>query len=169
MIKRSRKTALLLMSAAPLMFTACEKEPELREGLYTSVEACARETGDRVSCDQAFAKAEQQAQEQAPRYASKEECVQQHGEGQCKPASDGRSHSYFMPMMAGFMMSQMMRGNTPASGFNSAPAFKDKQGGFQRPMPGGAGRSALMPVTATPDRAVTSSRSGFGGRSGSGG
>lgn len=169
MIKRSKRTALLLMSAAPLMFTACEKEPEVREGLYTSVESCARETGDRVSCQQAFAKAEQQAKEQAPRYASKEECVQQHGEGQCQPVNDGRRHSYFMPMMTGFLMAQMMRGGTPAAGLNSAPAFRDAKGGWQRPIPGGAGGSALAPVTNTPDRAVTSRRSGFGSRSSSGG
>ena len=36
-MKRSRTTALLLMSAAPLLFTACQKEPEVKvqEGLYT--------------------------------------------------------------------------------------------------------------------------------------
>lgn len=165
MIKRSKKTALLLMSAAPLAFTACQQEPETREGLYTSVETCARETGDRISCEQAFSKAQQQAQEQAPRYASQEECVAQHGQGQCQQVGETRSHSYFMPMMTGFLMAQMMRNGNPAAGFNSAPAFRDARGGWQQPVPGAApgAQPAMKPVASPPDRAVTSRRGGFGG------
>ena len=48
-MKRSKTTALLLMSTVPLLLTACSSEPEVQvqEGLYTSVEACSEATGDR--------------------------------------------------------------------------------------------------------------------------
>ena len=40
-MKRSRTTALLLMGAAPLLFTACQKgeRVQVQEGRYTSVQA----------------------------------------------------------------------------------------------------------------------------------
>ena len=58
-MKRSRTTALLLMSTAPLLFTACQKEEsvQVQEGLYTSVEACSEATGDPSACRTAFAAA----------------------------------------------------------------------------------------------------------------
>ena len=55
-MKRSKTTALLLMGAAPLLFTACEPGPPtgqpdaVQEGLYTSVERCAEATGDAATC-----------------------------------------------------------------------------------------------------------------------
>lgn len=73
-MKRSTTTRLLLMGAAPLLFTACQNEPEVRQGLYTTVEACTRETGDAASCKQAFDSAQKQSADQAPRYATREQC-----------------------------------------------------------------------------------------------
>ena len=84
-MKRSRTTALLLMSAAPLLFTACQKEPEVKvqEGLYTSVEACSEATGNPSSCREAFATAQKQSADAAPKYASKEECAKEYPAEQC--------------------------------------------------------------------------------------
>ena len=46
-MKRSRKTALVLMGSAPLLLVACAQQPEVQtsEGLFTSVEACASTGG----------------------------------------------------------------------------------------------------------------------------
>lgn len=74
-------------------------------------------------------------------------------------------------MMAGFFMSQML-GNR--AGFNSAPAFQDRNRGWLRPTPGArpdtsnafrAGNTGMTPITSAPNRAVTVSRGGFGARS----
>lgn len=174
-MKRSRTAALLLMGTAPLLLTACDRN-EAREGLYTSVEACVAQTNDSSTCNQAFAKAEQEAVATAPRFANREECEASYGKEKCAERSDGNNHSFFGPLMTGFFLSQMMRNGVAANGFNSAPAFRDSTGGWQRPAAGGASGgvyrggaagTGMVPINATPNRAVTTSRSGFGRSSGS--
>jgi len=182
MMKRSRTTALLLMSTAPLLFTACQQEPtvQVQEGLYTSVEACSEATGDPSSCRQAFAAAQQQAADAAPQYASREECAQEYPAEQCVPQRTSAGHSFVGPMMMGFFMSQMLNGRAGAVAAPPAsqPAFRDKANGWARPAaaPGGsgglntasrigAGKAGLAPVNAEPNRAVTARRGGFGNSS----
>ncbi|WP_266159836.1 DUF1190 domain-containing protein [Dyella silvatica] len=177
-MKRSRTAALLLMSSAPLLLTACDQDEQAaREGLYTSVDACVAQTNDRSTCQQAFDKAKSDAAESAPRFSSREQCEASYGKEQCAERSEG-NHSFFGPLMTGFFLSQMMRGSSPMNGFTSGPAFRDNSGGWQRPAspnsPAGAGGvyrgagggTAMVPVNATPDRAVTVSRSGFGASAG---
>jgi uncharacterized protein YgiB involved in biofilm formation len=171
-MKRSKTAALLLMSAAPLLLTACDRsESASREGLYTSVEACVSQTNDSSTCQQAFAKAQQEAVASAPRFVNRETCEANYGKEQCAERTDGTNHSFFGPLMTGFFLSQMLRNGSPMSGFNSSPAFRDSNGGWQRPAAGGAsggvyrGATAgtgMVPINAAPNRAVTTSRSGFG-------
>jgi len=170
-MKRSRTTSLLLMGTAPLLFSACQREPVAQEGLYTSLETCYQATGDRSSCEQAFAEASRQAADQAPRYASQQACTQDWGEERCTEQRDSQGHSFVGPLMAGFFMSQMLNGRR---GFNSAPAFQDRNRGWQRPTPGArpdtsnafrTGNTAMTPINSTPNRAMTVSRGGFGARS----
>ena len=172
-MKRSRTAALVMMSATPLLLTACNNE-STREGLYTSVEACVAQTNDSYNCRQAFAQAQQQAEEKGPRYASREECIAAHGAEQCQQRSDASGHSFFMPFMTGFLMSQMLRGGQ-TSALAGAPAYRDRAGNWQRPATapaggiyrGGAGTTAMAPVNAKPNVAPTVTRGGFGSSSGS--
>ena len=170
-MKRSKTAILLLMSTAPLLLSACDRsESASRDGLYTSVEACVAQTNDSATCKQAFAKAQQGAAATAPRFANREACEASYGKEQCAERNDGASHSFFGPLMTGFFLSQMLRNGSPMNGFSSAPAFRDSNGGWQRPATGGAAggvyRSsaspAMEPVNATANRAITTSRSGFG-------
>ncbi len=179
-MKRSRTTALLLMSAAPLLFTACQKEEQVQvqEGLYTSVQACTEATGDPSSCRNAFAEAQQKAADAAPKYASKEACEQDYKPEQCVQQHTSAGTSFIGPMMMGFFMSQMLsnRGGLAPQAPASAPAYQDKNAGWARQAPGGsgglntasgigAGKAGLAPVSSEPNRAVTASRSGFGSTS----
>ncbi len=179
-MKRSRTAALVMMGAAPLLLTACDNETT-REGLYTSVEACVAQTNDSYTCKQAFDQASKQAEASSPRYASREECIAAHGADQCQQRSDSSGHSFFMPFMTGFLMSQMLRGGQPA-GLSAAPAYRDGAGNWQRPAAtptggiyrnGGTASTAMVPVTAKPNVAPTVTRGGFGSsgnsRSSSGG
>ena len=168
-MKRSKTAALLLMSTAPLLLSACDRsEGAAREGVYTSVETCVAQTNDRSTCQQAFDKAQKDAAATGPRFANREACEASYGKEQCAEHNDGASHSFFGPLMTGFFLSQMLRNGSPMSGFNSSPAFRDSNGGWQQPAPGGAGvyrggaGSAMVPINATADHAVTTSRSGFG-------
>ncbi|MGV8961447.1 MAG: DUF1190 domain-containing protein [Stenotrophomonas sp.] len=181
-MKRSRTTALLLMSAAPLLFTACQQEADVqvKEGLYTSVEACSEATGDPSSCRQAFATAHQQSADAAPKYTSREQCAQEYPAEQCVEQKTTAGTSFIGPMMMGFFMSQMLNSGRGAAAAApaAAPAFKDKANGWAKPAaaPGGtggmntasrigAGKAGLAPVNLQPNRAVTASRGGFGGNS----
>lgn len=185
-MKRSRKTALLLMGSAPLLLVACAQQPgvETSEGLFTSVEACASETMNPGMCREAFEAAQAQADEVAPRYASREECEAEFGEGQCATRQHAGG-SFVGPLMAGFVLSQMMgpRGGAmapapaPAAGARPAaaaaggaratPAFLSNQSGWLRPQAGPGGATALARTSLQPNRAPTVSRGGFG-RSGAG-
>lgn len=174
-MKRSRTAALLLMGTAPLLLSACNSDSEAsRQGLYTSVEACVAATNDSATCKQAFAKAQQDAATNGPRFADRAQCEANYGADKCTERNDG-GHSFFGPMMTGFFLSQMLRNGAAANGFNSAPAFRDSRGDWQRPATGGAGGgvyrggtgTAMVPISTTPDRAVTVSRGGFGESAGS--
>ena len=181
-MKRSRKTALVLMGSAPLLLAACSKQPEVQtsEGLFTSVEACATQTMNPAMCRQAFEEAQAQADAVAPRYASTEACEAEFGEGRCETRQHAGG-SFVGPMMAGFVLSQMMNarggaiapapGAAPAAATagaaRSAPAFLSNQSGWLRPQAGPGGATALARTGLQPDRAPTVRRGGFG-RSGAG-
>jgi len=179
-MKRSRTTALLLMSAAPLLFTACQKEEQVQvqEGLYTSVEACTTATADPSACRNAFAEAQKKSAAAAPKYASKEACEKDYKPEQCVQQHTSAGTSFIGPMMMGFFMSQMLsnRGGLAPQAPAASPAYQDKSAGWARPAPGGsgglntasgigAGKAGLAPVTSEPNRAVTASRGGFGNTS----
>ena len=180
-MKRSRTTALLLMSAAPLLFTACAKEEtvQVQEGLYTSVQACTEATGDPSSCRNAFAAAQQQSADAAPKYADKAACEADYKPEQCVQQTTSAGTSFIGPMMMGFFMSQMLSnrgGLAPQQAPAATPAYQDKNAGWARSAPGGsggmntasgigAGKAGLAPVSAEPNRATTASRSGFGSTS----
>ena len=154
------------MSAAPLMLTACTDET-LREGLYTSVDDCAAQVGDLSACQDAMAKAKVEAEETAPRYASIEECVAEHGTDACTARRDSSGHGYFMPLMTGYILAQLFRGNQ-AAGVRGSPAFRDRSGNWQRPAAGAGGvyrnggARSMVPISAQPNRAPTVTRGGFG-------
>ena len=179
-MKRSKATALVLMSAVPLLLTACQKEEtvQVQEGLYTSVEACSEATGNPSSCREAFATAQKQSADAAPKYASKEECAKEYPAEQCVQQQTSAGTSFIGPMMMGFFMSQMLNGSRAgavAAPPAAQPAFKDNANGWAKPAGTGgmntasgigAGKAGLAPVSSEPNRAVTASRGGFGARSG---
>lgn len=174
-MKRSKTTALLLMGTAPLLFTACQRTApvEVQEGLYTSVESCVQAVGDTATCRIAFEQAKLQAADSAPQYSSREACEAEFPAEECVEQKTSTGHSFVGPLMAGFFLSQMMNNNRAGAAAaqrqpQAAPAFRDNRAGWLRPNGApGAGRAGMAPVSATPDRAMTASRGGFG-RSASG-
>jgi uncharacterized protein YgiB involved in biofilm formation len=176
-MKRSRTAALLLMSATPLLLTACGDDESTRDGVYTSVESCTAQTHDAATCREAFDKAKRDAAQNSPQFASRDTCEVDYGTGKCEQRTDSSGHSFFGPLMTGFFISQMLRGGSPMAGFSSAPAFRTANGQWQRPdnnnsvyRSGGGvyagGSRGMTTITSAPDTAVTSSRGGFGSRGG---
>lgn len=182
-MKRSRKTALVLMGSAPLLLIACSQEPDVQtaEGLFTSVEACVDKTQNPYMCKQAFDQAKLQAAEAAPKFASVAECESQFGQGQCGTQQATGGHSFIGPLMTGFFLSQMLNGRNaglapgpagappPAGTTKGQPAFRTAHNDWLKPGPSAAGgaATALTRVDAQPDRAMTVRRGGFGATSAS--
>ena len=168
-MKRSRHVGLVLMGASPLLLTACAPENSSEEGLYTSVEACVAQTGDETSCRQAHDQAQREFSQSAPRYATREECIAVHGADQCQQVGQQHGGSIFMPLLAGYVMGRMLSGGNVA-GLRSAPAFRDRNGGWQRPAAaaggvyrqGAIGQRAMAPIQMAPNQAPTVTRGGFG-------
>jgi len=152
--------------------------------VYQNADDCSKANpSGSAQCVAAYDAAKQEAAKTAPKYASREDCIAEFGEGQCTqaPAQAGvataenqsSGGSMWMPLMAGYMMGRMMGGGgyaqqplfsskNPASPANGK--FVDATGKNYGPATAG-GRTMNVPKTAmAPKPAVTNTitRGGFG-------
>lgn len=187
-LKRSRALHVSsLMATAAFTMSACDGpatqggaptapvEPVLA---YVSIEAC--KAADEVSdetCDTAFAAAQRDAATTSPRYATRELCEETWGPGQCNTGTGSNGGSFFTPLMAGFIVGQMLNGGGYRGG---GPMYRDRDDQYVN---GGAGggyigrdwRTGQTTVTRRNDamvreaparvqsRTTVVSRGGFGG------
>ena len=112
-------TPVALAVTAVFMLAGCEKTDET-VSLYQNADDCsAANPGKSAECTTAFNNAQKEAVRTAPKYATREDCVAEFGEGQCQqtPAQAGvapenqaqaqSSGSFWMPLMAGYMMGRV--------------------------------------------------------------
>ncbi|WP_105101439.1 DUF1190 domain-containing protein [Microbulbifer pacificus] len=189
-MKRSKKAALVLtVPVATLLIAGCEKE--VQGMVYSSPEECSAGGWNTEQCEAEYAKAKALHPQVAPKYVSKEECEADFGDGKCEtaPQQTASGHSFFMPMMMGYLAGQMMnRGanfqpgaatsgtNTAAAGNKSAagagvptqPLYKsrDDRGTYRTahntPVAKGAGPVSLRPSQVQPRVGSLVRRGGFG-------
>jgi len=122
-MKRSQSIRLVQMGAVALTLAACEERVEV--GVFESVGQCISAGNTAAECETALKAAQEQHQEVAPRYATRQDCEAEFGSSQCTPApaaktADGAAPAQqqaqagfggaFMPLMAGYMMGRMMSG-----------------------------------------------------------
>ncbi|BET98277.1 DUF1190 family protein [Xenorhabdus sp. TCT-1] len=178
-----RLTPVALAVSTVFMLTACEQNDET-VSLYTNVDECSQANPSQSEqCKTAYNNALKEAEKTAPKYATREECVAEFGEQQCTqaPAQAGvgqaqaqsSSSSFWMPLMAGYMMGRLMGGSSApsqplfTSQSASSPAngkFVDATGKSYGPATAG-GRSMTVPKTAMapkPATTTTITRGGFG-------
>ncbi|PHM36708.1 DUF1190 family protein [Xenorhabdus innexi] len=182
--KHYRLAPVALAVSAVFMLSACEQNDET-VSLYTNADECSKANPSQSEqCTIAYNNALKEAEKTAPKYATREDCVAEFGEQQCTqaPAQAGvgtqaqaqsSGGSFWMPLMAGYMMGQLM-GNRSApsqplfsSKSASSPAngkFVDATGKSYGPATAG-GRSMSVPKTAMapkPATTTTITRGGFG-------
>ncbi len=179
-----RLTPVALAVSAVFMLSACEQNDET-VSLYTNADECSQANPSQSEqCKTAYNNALKEAEKTAPKYATREECVAEFGEQQCTqtPAQAGvgqqaqaqsSSGSFWMPLMAGYMMGRLMGGSSApsqplfTSQSASSPAngkFVDATGKSYGPATAG-GRSMTVPKTAMapkPATTTTITRGGFG-------
>ena len=111
-MKRSTRIALVMMGTSALTLTACE-EPRTDAAIFETVEQCVAEQGlTAEQCYGEFDAARVQHAKVAPKYNSRADCEADFGPEGCEtsPYRNRSGGGIFMPLMAGFMMGQMMGG-----------------------------------------------------------
>uniref|UniRef100_A0A3B0LWI6 Uncharacterized protein n=1 Tax=Arsenophonus endosymbiont of Trialeurodes vaporariorum TaxID=235567 RepID=A0A3B0LWI6_9GAMM len=195
-----RLAPVALAISTVFMLSACEQSDET-VSLYTNAEDCAHKNpAQSEQCSLAYKNALQEAAKTAPKYATREDCVAEFGEEKCTQAStqttattqtasqaqaslatenqaSGQSGSFWMPLMAGYMMGRLMGGGTAAPAPAAQPLFSssnpaspangkfvDTSGKNYGPAVAGGRTMAVPPSALAPKPATTTTitRGGFG-------
>ncbi|MEP7042595.1 MAG: DUF1190 domain-containing protein [Dokdonella sp.] len=171
-MKRSRQLALLAIAQTPWLLVGCDgssaPQEMTKQGFYTSVEACERDGTAVDVCQRASQSANAASTAaNAPRYKSKAECIAEYGD-----LCSEREHEnggIWMPLMTGFMISQMLSPGRAPVYLDSNPIYRTRAGQYTEMYRdrgpggvGGVGGSTMRPVDIAPNRAITVARSGFG-------
>ncbi|MBD2781007.1 DUF1190 family protein [Xenorhabdus szentirmaii] len=184
--KSYRLAPVAIAVSAVFMLSACEQSDET-VSLYTNADECSQANPSQSEqCKTAYNTALKEAEKTAPKYATREECVAEFGEQQCtqtptqagvgQAQAQSSGGSFWMPLMAGYMMGRLMGGMGSSAAPSqplftsksaSSPAngkFVDATGKSYGPATAG-GRSMTVPKTAMAPKPATTStitRGGFG-------
>ncbi|MBP2168325.1 uncharacterized protein YgiB involved in biofilm formation [Erwinia toletana] len=176
-------TPVALAVTAVFMLSACEQSDET-VSMYQNADDCSKANPDQsAQCTTAYNTALKEAEKTAPKYATREDCVAEFGESQCQqtPAQAGvgtttnnaetqQSGSFWMPLMAGYMMGRMMGGGASQPLFTSRAPNSPANGKFvdasgRNYGNATSGRTMTVPKTALAPKPATTStvtRGGFG-------
>lgn len=174
-----RIAPIALAVSATFILSGCEKTDET-VSLYQNADDCSRANPSmKDQCTTTYNNALKEAERTAPKFATREECVAAFGESQCAQSSAGattasaapqQSGSFWMPLMAGFMMGKLMGGNsfaqqpvfrpnTPNSPANGS--YVDASGKNYGSTAGRTITVAKDAMTPKPTSSITTTRGGF--------
>jgi len=167
-MKRSRQLALLAIAQTPWLLVGCDgssaPQEVTKQGFYTSIDACQHDGNSAEVCQRASNSASTAGTNTAPRYKSKAECIAEYGD--LCTEREHESGGFWMPLMTGFMISQLLSPGRAPVYLDSNPIYRNRTGQYTevyRDRGGGlAGGVGTRPVDIAPNRAITVSRSGFG-------
>jgi uncharacterized protein YgiB involved in biofilm formation len=137
-MKRSQKIKLSLMVPVGMLLTACGSDapppaPEVKldnAKAYKSVEDC---INGGIYTETACTMAYEEAMANTPKFqgkSAKAMCEEEYGTGNCETRTDSDGNDWFMPAMMGYMVGNMMSGNS-YSGYNNRviyePIYRDRK------------------------------------------
>ena len=97
----------LALGVASVILSGCGAEKE-DATIYTSLEDCKQDFPDAVErCEAAYQTAVDEAMRTSPRFSSEYDCEHEFGPNQCQYVNNS-SGSFFMPFMAGYMVSSLL-------------------------------------------------------------
>jgi len=119
--RSARVSSLLAGGAAVALLAACEERPT--ERFYSSFAECTREFSE-AECRSAEEAALRAHADAAPRFATREACEAQMGEGACQGVEDAQAPggSWFVPAMMGYLLGRTV------GGFMAMPVYVDRRG-----------------------------------------
>lgn len=107
----------LAIGIAAVFLSACGDKQEAH--VYVDVDDCVNQNPEQSeSCKTAYQDALKEAQRTGPKYNSQRDCEAEFGASQCNRVQSGSS-SFFMPFMAGYMLSNLMS----PRGYYSQPMY----------------------------------------------
>jgi uncharacterized protein YgiB involved in biofilm formation len=144
--------SILTLAATPL--AGCERHDD-RPKVYSSLADCRAEHPTGQICDSAWQASVGEHDKTAPRFTQKQQCEAQYGVGHCESREGG---GFFMPMMAGFVIGQMLNGGGYGGGYGGRyighPVMFAPGGGYRAP--------AFGPGESVFTRSGGVARGGFG-------
>ncbi|MES2626875.1 MAG: DUF1190 domain-containing protein [Pseudomonadota bacterium] len=174
-MKRSKKAALVLMvPAATLLFASCAQQNESALVFNDPNECTAADPSSAAECNAEFQAAQAIHPEVAPKYANRAECEADFGAEKCEAARPeyASSGGFFMPMMMGYMMGNMLNRNVgERSNIASQPLYKANgdsstfRTGNNTVVSRGTGLVQVNPARVTPQAGSMVRRGGFGQQS----
>lgn len=135
MTKRSKRVSIAILGAAAFTLAGCEEE-KVDAAAFPDLQSCLQDATSSgpftaQDCETAFAEAQTLHVEAAPRYESLQVCEEQHGEGACgseEKAVQGGSGGIFMPLLAGYLIGNMMSNRAGMTG--AQPLYKTSDGRY---------------------------------------
>jgi uncharacterized protein YgiB involved in biofilm formation len=127
-MKKSQSIRLVLLGSASVALAACDDGGVPKDArFYPTVNECIADLGAKP-CEDAKAAAEKTQAAEAPRFSQKQQCEQEFGAGNCESRQEAGGGSFFMPLMMGYMIGNMLGGNR-----------------FSQPVYRGPDNTAMMP------------------------
>ncbi len=140
-MKRSKSINLTSMRKAPLLWkplsasiallslVACGSGQQTEEVfLALNPNDCADKTELTLEqCEVAYQQAQAEAERTAPRFASRDDCYAEYGSGNCRQSNSG---GFFMPFMAGYMVSSLISDMTYPRYYNPVYSRYDRSRGY---------------------------------------
>jgi len=167
-MKKSRTIKLALLGSASMALAACGDDgPPDDSRFFAEAKECVAIYGD-APCADAALTAEKAHLTQAPKFARQEQCEAEFGAGNCETRQAASGGSFFMPLLMGYMMGNMLGGNR-----FSQPVYRGRDGGAVMNNGGrlynvgnfGGATAAGRTASFRPAQASPISRGGFGGSS----
>lgn len=133
-------TPVAFAVTAVFLLAGCEQSDET-VSMYLNADDCSQANPSKsAECQTTYKNALNEAARTAPKYDSREACIAEFGEGQCQQApaqaslagingeaenqaQPQQSGSFWMPLMAGYMMGRLMGGG---AGYAQQPLFSSK-------------------------------------------
>jgi uncharacterized protein YgiB involved in biofilm formation len=117
--RKHRALKPLALAVSSVLLASCSTNQEEVYVVETPEDCTYRTSMSYEQCEVAYKKALAEAERTGPRYDSAADCAAEFGNEQCHQSSSG---SFFMPFMAGWMVSSMMNNSSRQSMFN--PVYK---------------------------------------------
>jgi uncharacterized protein YgiB involved in biofilm formation len=116
-MRKSFSVKPLALGMAAIFLSACGDKQDA--AVFTSVDDCTKANPESAQqCKTAYEDALKDAERTGPKYNSQRDCESEFGANQCNYVQRGSS-SFFMPFMAGYMLSNLMS----PRGYYSRPMF----------------------------------------------